>query len=364
MNRSDGVTAKKNANPNANKDSAEREKLFAFGIVATILVIAAVLSMFITPGHSSNFCGSQFTSQQKYTCLESLAVSSDNSTACASLSGSYGDNCYAQIAAKESNIQLCGNVSNYTLKAECTTQVANSTGSYKYCMQLAQPYGDACLYSIGISRRNESACLSITNTTLSDTCSYTIYFAKATEQRNSTYCSLIGNGTYAQTEEMLNSTQDQNNGSTVGNLAIISYYYNSYMNLSISPRDMCYYSLAYQTSSPSYCHGISNSSLQTLCLKAYTVNNTVNGTSYYRNLSKLCSISGQSSCAYSTLLNAIYYKNLTACKSLNGSASAGCFASIASYYHNSSYCEYITNATLNSACVESVLYTNSTNSSV
>ena len=68
MNRSDGVTAKKNANANDNTDSAEKEKLFAFGIVAAILVIVAVLSMFITPGHSSNFCGSQFTSQQKYTC--------------------------------------------------------------------------------------------------------------------------------------------------------------------------------------------------------------------------------------------------------------------------------------------------------
>lgn len=366
MNRSDGVTAKKNANTNATTktDSAEREKLFKFGIVAAILVIAAVLSMFINTGHSSNFCGSQFTSQQKYACLESIAVSSDNSTACASLSGSYKDNCYAQIAAKESNIQLCGNVSNYTLKAACTMQVANSTGSYNYCMQLDQPYNDACLYSIGISRRNESACLSITNTTLSDTCSYTIYFAKATEQRNSTYCSLIGNGTYAQTEEMLNSTLSQNNGSTVGNLAIISYYYSSYLNLSMSPRDMCYYSLAYQTSSPSYCQGISNSSLKTLCQKAYTVNNTVNSTSYYENLSKLCSISGQSSCTYSTLLNAIYYKNLTACKSLNSSSSTDCFASLASYYHNSSYCGYITNSTLNSACVESVLYSNSTNSSV
>ena len=186
MNRSDGVTAKKNAKANANAktDSAEREKLFAFGIVAAILVIAAILSMFINTGHSSNFCGSQFTSQQKYTCLESIAVSSDNSIACASLSGSYADNCYAQIAAKESNIQLCDNVSNYTLKAACTTEVANSTGTYDYCLQLNQPYNDACLYSIGISRRKESACLSITNTTLSDTCSYTIYFTKATEQRN------------------------------------------------------------------------------------------------------------------------------------------------------------------------------------
>lgn len=364
MNWGSGVTAKKKANDNTTTDSAEREKLFAFGIVALILVIAAVLSMFINTGHSSNFCGSQFTNQQKYTCLESLAVSSDNSTACASLSGSYKDNCYAQIAAKESNIQLCGNISNSTLKAACTTQVANSTGVYNYCLQLNQPYSDACLYSVGTSRRNESACTSIANTTLSNTCSYTIYFTKATEQRNSTYCSLIGNGTYAQTEEILNSTQSQNNGSTVGNLAIISYYYSSYLNLSISPRDMCYYSLAYQTNMPSYCQGISNPSIKTLCQKAYTVNTSVNGTSYYGNLSKLCSVSGQSSCAYSTLLNAIYYKNLTACRSLNGSASTGCFASLASYYHNSSYCGYITNATLNSACVESVLYSNSTNNSV
>lgn len=363
MNWSGGVTAKKKANANTRADSAEREKLFLLGIVAVILVIAAVLSMFINTGHSSNFCNSQFTSQQKYTCLESIAVSSDNSTACASLSGSYKDNCYAQVAAKENNIQLCGNVSNSVLKAACTTQVANSTGVYNYCLQLNQPYSDACLYSIGVSRKNESACSLITNSSLSNTCSYTIDFTKATEQRNSTYCSLIGNGTYAQTEEILNSTQSQNNGSTIGNLAIISYYYSSYLNLSMSPRDMCYYSLAYQTSSASYCQGIKNQSLKTLCQKAYMVNNTVNGTSYYGNLSKLCSVSGQSSCAYSTLLNAIYYKNLTACKSLNGSASTGCIASLASYYHNSSYCGYITNATLNSACVESVLYNNSTNSS-
>ena len=117
MNRSDGVTAKKNANANANPmtDAAEKEKLFAFGIVAAILVIVAVLSMFITPGHSSNFCGSQFTSQQKYTCLESLAVSSDNSTACASLSGSYKDNCYAQIAAKERGGSVIKNLEKYNL---------------------------------------------------------------------------------------------------------------------------------------------------------------------------------------------------------------------------------------------------------
>ena len=364
MSRNGGVTANKKPNANTTADSAEREKLFAFGIVAVILVIAAVLSMFINTGHSSNFCNSQFTSQQKYTCLESIAVSSGNSTACASLSGSYRDNCYAQIAAKDNSIKLCGNVSNSALKAECTTQVANSTGAYEYCLQLNQPYSDACLYSVGVSRRNESACSSITNLSLSNTCSYTIDFTKATEQRNSTYCSFIGNGTYVQAEEILNTTLSQNNGSTIGNLAIISYYYSSYLNLSMSPRNMCYYSLAYQTSSASYCQKITDPSLKTLCQKAYTINNTVNGTSYYGNLSKLCSASGQSSCAYSTLLNAIYYKNITACKSLNGSAGAGCFASLASYYHNSSYCGYITNATLNGACVESILYSNSTNSSV
>ena len=69
MSWSSGVTAKNKANADTGKDSAEREKLFAFGIVAAILVIAAILSMFINTGHSSNFCGSQFTSQQRYICL-------------------------------------------------------------------------------------------------------------------------------------------------------------------------------------------------------------------------------------------------------------------------------------------------------
>ena len=188
MNRNGGVTAKKKANANTTTDSAEREKLFAFGIVAVILVIAAVLSMFINTGHSSNFCNSQFTSQQKYTCLESIAVSSGNSTACASLSGSYRDNCYAQIAAKDNSIKLCGNVSNSTLKAECTTQVANSTGVYNYCLQLNRSYGDACLYSIGVSRRNESACSSIANLSLSNTCSYTIDFTKALPKEALLFC--------------------------------------------------------------------------------------------------------------------------------------------------------------------------------
>lgn len=364
MSRGSGVTAKKRANIKTKTDYKEREKVFAFGVVAAILVVAAALSMLIHTSHQSNFCTAQFTSQQKYTCLESIAVRSDNSTACASLAGSYKDGCYVQVAAKENNILLCGYVSNSTLRAACTTQIANSTGSYDYCLQLGQPYSDSCLYVVGTSRGNESACSLIANATISKTCSYTIDFSKAAEYRNSTYCSLIGNGTYAQTYAILNSTHGQNASSTAGNLAIVSYYYASYLNLQMSPRDMCYYSLAYVSNDSSYCKRISNSSLETLCQKAYAASNTVSGASYYGNLSKLCSASGQSSCPFSTLISAVYSKNATKCKSLNSSESTACFASIALYYGNSSYCGYIANATLNGACVESVLYNNSTNSSV
>ncbi len=339
----------------------EREKAITLGIIAAVLVAAAILSMFISNGQSSNFCASQFTAQQKYTCMESLAISSNNSTICSSLSGVYKDGCYSQIAVKENSTSLCGAISNETAKAVCTTQIANNKRSYASCLQLSQPYVDNCLYLIGTGYKNASACTSIANASLSNSCLYSIDYSNALYYKNQSYCNAIGNGTYAQSLAMLNSTQGQNTSSTTENLAIIVYYYNLYYGLQISPKDICYYSLAYQSNDSKYCGSISNSSLSTLCKNSYVRNTSLNSTSYYGILSKLCSSSGQVSCPYTTFLSAISTKNVTKCKSLNSSESEACFASLASYYSNSSYCQYLSNATLNGACVSSIIYHNSTN---
>jgi hypothetical protein len=292
-----------------------------------------------------------------------VAVSSSNTTGCATLNGSYAYGCYSAIALNTKNAKLCTSISNYTYEAGCTLQVANATGSYEDCTSLLQPYRDSCLYSIGSTYNSTAACSQISDPNLSATCKYAIDLSKADSHSNSTYCSLIGNGTFAQSSEILNSTPALKTDTNFGNLPLLIYYYDSYLNLQVSPRDLCYYSLAYQSNESSYCASISNSTLRSICTKSYAINTTPNSTGYYQNISSICGRYG-ASCSNLSYIDAIYSKNATKCFSSNKTQSAICYSYLASFYSNTSYCQYIGNATLNGACVNNVLYRNSTNSTV
>ncbi len=327
--------------------------------IALVILVAAALSLLLPMNKSSNFCSSEFSQQQRNACFESLAISSNNSTACAAFSGTGRDSCYSQIAARTKNQSICSSVSNYSSRYACVTQIANATVTYSSCSQLSEPYSDMCFYAVGTSHLIPPACSSIKNQSLSNTCSYSIDYDNAVTYRNASYCRSIGNGTTAQAIALLNAQQYSITNSSAGNLAIITDYYSSDLNITITPRDLCYYSLAYYGSDSAYCPSISNPTLAGLCKSSYSKpESNASIAAYYRNLSRLCpnSSTGSSTCSYTAIINAVYLKNATKCSTFNSTSSAICYSEFASYYSNSSYCQYIHNATLNGACVESVLY--------
>ena len=332
-----------------------------FAAIIVVIVIAAIASTFLGAKNSTNFCASEFGQQQKSACMEAIAINSNNSTACASFQGQQRDGCYSQIAARTINTTLCRSISNYSLMAVCVTGIANYTGSYAKCSQLNEPYADQCLYAVGTAKLNGAACSSIKQDSLSQTCSYYIYYSEAIANRNAAYCKSIGNGTAAQSSALLQEAEISNLSGSLGNIALITDYYGSYLNISIKPEDLCYYTLAYYTKDSTYCSGISNSSLSGICKTSYET--SANASNTYLNLSKLCALNstGSSICSSTPLINALYKKNATMCRELNTTQSAVCLSYIADIYSNSSYCQYISNITLNSACVGSVLYRNSTN---
>lgn len=326
--------------------------------IAAILVVAALLSFAIAPhGQGLESCKSLFFQNDRYACVERIAISSQNASPCATLAGSYADGCYAAIAQKTGNSTMCSKVLDLNASYACTFALVISLNNPGACYGLRAPYDSKCFESIALQNENLTMCKKINDFSTKSLCTSLISLKKAYTLRSPSYCAnvtassdknltgyIISNFSYA-----INSSMLSGNGA----LNAVAFF----PNVTFTARDFCYTVSALELANSSICSGIGGEIAAGIC-RTETGAGTTNSSSQfnYSALAQSCkSIGGDSALCNeaATLAQAVRDRNATMCGTLDAALSAQCYTTIAQAARNATYCSYIKNATAMSACVNS-----------
>ena len=361
----------------AKAENDERLRLYAVGVVA--LVVLAIISVLLIPSSGSGVvarCNSLLLQQDRYGCVESAAITASNGTMCGTLTGSYRDSCYLSVAMNTTNLAFCGRINSTNASNECYMYFANYTDNPSVCEEIGGALGSECAYHIAVATNSTGDCSFVNGTRGRLDCNATVDFDNAVRYDNSSYCAgIYSNNDTATSEGILQNSSAGRYPDLSLNITQMLLEITAYHNQTMGARDLCYTSLAYKSHNSTYCSGILNASLNSLCSsetagsasgKNASTNSTLNMTAL------LNSCNGQANatvCRYTYMyLNAEMTGNVMMCKNIPSnysSLSFQCFYNLAEKYNSTSYCGYITNSTLNSACVGVVegLYPASTNTS-
>lgn len=341
------------------------EQLRIYVAAAVIVVAIALLSLLVVPrGTQLQRCNSVLLG--KSNCLDALAQSTGNYTICSRLPLGIANSCYYSIAQNTTNQSICTRISWEPEADACGYQIALATRNQDICTLLNSTSSPRCFLAIAQLKLNQSICSSISNQSYSDNCTNYIYLSLAASTANSTYCSkLPATGSTNLTYSLVaNSNFSERLGVYQNMTQVLQYlYYNGDRN--ISPSDACYYSVAYASHNASYCSYISDSTSKSLC--NYSTNQTainttttqINATAFLNDC--LNASIGAETCnqTYNIYL-ALQTKNATLCGKLEQQYSYECYADLAQALNQTSICGYITNATVNNACIDNIIYRNYT----
>lgn len=334
-------------------------------LVVGVLVALAALSVLLAPrGTGVSRCGSALFQQSRDTCIESVAVSTGNSSLCGQLGGLYADQCYQVIAQNTTNASLCGKIGSEAASASCYTSIANATGSVRDCLSIGNStYADACVYGLAVAGSNSSACSLMGLGNGSQACIASVSLDRALGRRNSSACSGITSNDNSSIAYEAVGHSDLSAYPGVSLNISQAMEYASFLNVTMGARDVCYFALAYQSLTPSDCGEISQGNLSTVCAKSvsYLINSSTavhaNATVNFTALMNQCAAQPQNGqqCRYGVFyIEALQYRNVTYCRSIAAPYSYQCYYGVAQETNNTSYCSYIDNATLNSACIGAV----------
>ncbi len=344
-------------------DNWRRIRLYAI-IIAALAVLAALTTLAVPRGNSAGDRCSSIVQQNKYSCMESIAVATGNSTICGSLPGYYSDSCYTAVAENSSNASLCGKIASRNLSNECLLAIAQNTNSTGTCMMMGGQSRESCIYQIALGSMDVASCRLLNDSGQQANCSAAVYMDKALAHANASLCDAIPlNGSDNMTYNMLGNSDMSSYGNLFLNMSQFIEYA-MYSNESVGPRDACYLSIAFESGNSVYCGYAQDPALGYLCKSLITrnvslqqnlVNSSVaNSIVNYTALSKaVCAGGGQ--CAYETdYIKALLSDNVSACASIPTQQSYQCYFAFAEKYNDTSYCSYIKNSTINSDCVLTV----------
>lgn len=342
----------------------EHEKLRTYGIVALILILVALCAELLVPKASSGLerCLNIALDQNKYPCLNSLALQSKNATICSYLPSAYANQCYTEVAEGALSPEVCTEGSNSNLSFDCVMYIANKTDSASTCGYLSSPSKDSCIENLAVSYANASMCNQISNYSEEDICTSAIYLALSGKTKNYTDCLYVSSSTNSSTSSRILSLAESvpNQDSYVNGVLNINPIYIDSGSLPNSPRDLCYFTAATQFAGATACRYISNSSLENTCnLSAETSTPKVNTTLNLSSIDKLCANSTLGSPDFCEgmiiITQAESSDNVTMCSRItNASIQEQCYFTLADSFQKPAYCSYITNATANQACIQSI----------
>lgn len=346
-------------------------KLRLYAGAALGIVALALLSLLLVPsGTGVARCSSIALQGGKSSCIESVAIASRNSSLCGSLSGAYAGQCYLSIAENTSNQRLCGRINDSNASSECYVYIANYTKDPQLCSSAGSAFVSQCAYHIAVMTNSTAACRLVNGTAGQLECNATIDLAEALHHDNPAFCASIRTSNNSSAAYgVLQNVSLSGYLNLVTNITQLEEY-SIFLNRTISARDFCYLGIAYQYKNSTYCNYVQDNNISDACL-AYA--NTDSGRAANRSnatlnasvIHTLCSTGGANatSCQYGYMaLEALQTGNLSICKGIPSPYSYTCFYYIARKYNDSAYCNYINNATLNSACIGDIqgLYSNST----
>ena len=334
----------------------EGGKVRLYAALAIMLVIAAAASFLIVPhGTGIGKCNGMLFASSKYACLTNLALQLGNSSICGTEPAQYSDACYSAVAENTSDVQTCSGVQNATQRAACVLDIATSTLDYAACAGIAEPYASQCTASIAVRLDNASICSGINNLTYGAECASIIGTKEALETGNAQYCGSVS----ASTDKNATAYVLENITSLGMGSATLSEALSTMLlipNITITPRDVCYMELAGMTLNSSLCSGVSQGyALSTCEIEASSRSGGASSPANYTAQLAACQSLGQyaNACTNSLMLeHAISTRNATLCGELPGSLTDTCYSLLASTYNDTSYCDYITNASVSSQCTQ------------
>jgi hypothetical protein len=336
------------------KHNPTKARLILYLSITILIVLLGALTTMSNNGSPLQKCLNVAIVQNKYSCLESLAVSSSNGSICSYLPVPQSASCYSNIAEQSNEISLCYNAlsANSSIGVSCITSFASAHGNASICSVLPQQYKSQCAFNATINSYNPSSC-SMVNGINKTICISSINFKNALRYGNPILCMNVSNSTNATTTfAILHYSNVKINASIESlQLSMSSSGYN------VTARDLCTISVAEKFGNASYCSSISSAEIKGICSNLVTPS-YVSAPNYTSMLAS-CESSGSfaSTCRNIVLLSeAVATKNVSICKGFNETFSWQCFSSLAQTYKNTSYCGFISNSTVNSACMMSAGY--------
>ncbi len=363
----------------------EKLRLYA-AIAAVIAALAVVMAALQAPQRSAvGNCLGIALSSYRDSCIGALAYSTSNASLCGRMSTSEGsDLCLLNVSLENNNASSCGGISSQRTKDLCVYSIANRTNAPGLCATLDSVTRDQCVTQLASKLREPGLCANASGSYAASVCTSAAELSIAYATSNSLLCGLVGNSTDPSTVSNITAYPDayassSSQGNYLSGRGIESpFNFVQFLpNVTYSARDMCYMYISYTTGDQAYCASIPNATLSSVCYEttpsspsanSSAASNSLgiylNGTSLnYTLISKeMCtnsSLSTQDCNNLVLLYEALQTKNTSICASLPDLVSFTCYSSLASKYSNSSYCSYITNASLNSACVQNVYYNSS-----
>lgn len=337
------------------EDKSRRERLLIYLSIVAFIIILAIISTFYVYTNPIQQCKNVIIYSNKVSCFSNLAYSTGNASICSYLSGSYAASCYQSVAYKLSNASICKYaISAYEpIGASCIEYFVNKTGNISLCNSL--PYNDkqTCAFFGALNSQNLSACeLAGPNMSL---CFSSVSLSRAIYYKDIFYCynvSASTNKTFI--SDIISYSKAKPNSTIMGiSFSFIPAGYN------ITARDLCILSVAQELGNKSYCSMLNYSIMQSACYQLVSPVQPSSSETNYTSLLQACSNAGSFANTCRTLVlisEAVSNKDVNICKTLNQTASWQCFTTLARTYKNISYCGYITNATVNNACILSAKY--------
>ncbi|MGC8622888.1 MAG: hypothetical protein ACP5SJ_01870 [Candidatus Micrarchaeia archaeon] len=345
----------------------EKDKKALYSGIAILFVAVALAVMvfqyFAFHRSALRSCTSILLPQNRQQCLQNLALYTGNASVCNYALGQGKYECLANFAESSNSLSDCQAINHsspyYSL---CVYNISYSSESINGCELIPNSsYSSACIYSIAkkLGFESPSYCSGIRNTSLKNTCLYMYDFNAANAYENISYCSLLPNGQNSTLLYLMASQASGFGSSSPGYGVTLPLYY--YV-MNATPKSVCFYSLAVKTKNPSLCSYIGGS-LSATCsyvVKASMLNLnessnlTLNSSSM--NASIMCNstpsyLKGYCMAGIETTL-AIKERNVGVCLNMSSTTfSYPCIEALARTYADPSYCDYIQNATVQSACL-------------
>lgn len=341
----------------ANEPGAERRLRLYAGVTLALILVAALSYLLVPSGSGIAGCRSLLLQNSRYSCIESIAVSTLNSSACSGMPSSYSDPCYLQIAQARNDSTLCAMLSSSAKASSCAEGIYVTKNSYGSCSSMGQPYSSMCKAAIAVRLSNQSMCSGLANSTSTLACISVIGMNKMLKSGNFSYCGSVTSLNDRNLTSQIIANFSYVSGGAYSNVTIGFGALAFVPSSSFSARDFCYALAAARLSKSSLCQGIADTSARGVCTMNAGPQPIANTTFNYTQSLAGCAQAGANSqmCIQTVELEqAIKTRNVSLCGSLVSILSVGCYSALAAAYSNASYCSYISNATQRGSCVSGV----------